>query len=276
MKDVQLRRTSDGQQLRLGPPVAPPDTEPPWSDTLFYLGSAGFSLTHGCAMTVINKQDFKERTVGVAGFGWAVSLEGETTAPTESVAGAQHRYVFPRIATLSFPAEILNIGSVAAESVVSITPKDLPADYVSTGSSPAVEDPIAPMWSLPLHSANGVPGFELYGVDQRHEAGVQRDLFFASASAGTAGGGLIWFFGAAGPFVDSFLRKFRRREAPLVEERDEPKPSPASKGDAGDSPTYYQLVVACLLSGTAGSMLAWLVSRRRSKRKVAPSSTKDH
>lgn len=259
MKDVQLRRTSDGEELRFDSPVAP-------SDTHLFVGSVGldFSLSHDCVMTVISKQDFKDQTIGEAGVGWAVSLKGETTAPTEAIAGAQHRYAFPRIATLTMPAEILDIESVTTESVVSITPKDLPADYVPTVSSPDVEDPTAPTWSLPLQSADRAAGFELNGIDQRHEAGVQRDLFLASASAGTAGGGLIWFFGAAGPIVDAFLRKFRRSEAPLIEETDELRPSPASGDDVRDSRTYRHLVAASLLSGIAGSTLAWLVSRRKS------------
>lgn len=258
MKDVQLRRTNNGEELRFDPPVAPSDND--------IFGSVGldFSLNNDCVMTVISKQDFKDQTIGEAGVGWAVSLEGETTAPTEAVAGAQHRYAFPRIATLTLPVEILNIESVTAESVVSITPHDLPADYVPTVSSPEVEDPTAPTWSLPLQSADRDAGFELNGIDQRHEAAVQRDLFLASASAGTAGGGLIWFFGAAGPFVDAFLRKFRRSEAPFIEEAGELTPPPARGDDVRNSPTYRHLVATSLLSGIAGSTLAWLVSRRKS------------
>ncbi|ABM07896.1 hypothetical protein AAur_0426 [Paenarthrobacter aurescens TC1] len=259
MKDVQLRRASDGEELTFDSPIAPSDKD-------LFVGSVGldFSLNNDCVMTVVSKRDFKDQTLGEAGVGWAVSLEGETTAPTEAVAGAQHRYAFPRIATLTLPVEILNIESVTAESVVSITPNDLPADYVPTVSSPEVEDPTAPTWSLPLQSADRAAGFELNGIDKRHEAAVQRDLFLASASAGTAGGGLIWFFGAAGPFVDALLRKFRRNEAPFIEEAGELTPPPASGDDVRDSPTCRHLVAASLLSGFVGSTLAWLVSRRKS------------
>ncbi|MDF2048867.1 hypothetical protein [Arthrobacter sp. Cr_A7] len=256
MKDVQLRRTSDGEELRFDPPIAPSNLSE---------GSVGreFSLSGDCVMTTISKQDFSDQTLGVAGIGWAVSLEGETTAPTEAVAGSQHRYAFPRIATLTLPVEILAIESVTAESVVSIEPKGLPAEYVPTVSSPEVEDPTAPIWGLPLHNADRAAGFELNGVDQRHEAAVQRDLFLASASAGTAGGGLIWFFGSAGPFVDALLRRFRKAEAPVIEEAAELTPSPASENGVPDSPTYRRLIAASLLSGVAGSTLAWLFSRRK-------------
>lgn len=258
MKDVQLRRTSDGQELTFDPPIAP-------SNTHLSAGSVGteFSLSDDCVMTVISKEHFTDQTLGEAGIGWGVSLQGETTAPTEAVAGAQHRYVLPRIATLTLPVEVLDIQSATAESVVSIEPKGLPAEYVPTVSSPQVEDSTAPMWSLPLQSADRTAGFELNGVDQRHEAAIQRDLFLASAAAGTAGGGLIWFFGAAGPFVDALLRKFRRGEAPVIKETSELELSPASGNDASDSPTYRRLVAASLLSGIVGSTLAWLVSRRK-------------
>ncbi|WP_157407758.1 hypothetical protein [Arthrobacter sp. ZBG10] len=258
MKDVQLRRTSNGEELRFNPPIAPSNTD-------ISAGSVGleFSLSDDCVMTVISKQTFSDQTVGEAGIGWGVSLEGETTAPTEAVAGAQHRYAFPRIATLTLPIEVLDIESVTAQSVVSIRPKGLPADYVPTVSSPEVEDPTAPTWSLPLQSAGRAAGFELNGVDQRREAAVQRDLFLASASAGTAGGSLIWFFGASGPFVDALLRKFRKGKAPVIEEASELTSSPANGNEFPDSPTYRHLVAASLLSGIAGSTLAWLVRRRK-------------
>lgn len=262
MKNVRLRTTNDGKELKMDPPVAAP------SDTDIFVSSVGtdLSLTDDCVMTLIRKQDFKDRTIGEAGIGWAVSVEGETTAPTEAVAGAQHRYAFPRIATLTLPAEFLDVESVTAESVVSITPKDLPADYVPTVSSPEVEDPTAPRWSLPLHSAGRAAGFELNGIDQRHETVVQRDLFLASASAGTAGGGLIWFFGAAGPFIDALIRRFRRSNAPLTKEEDQWMPTPAKKDNDRDSSAQHRVVATSLLSGIAGSTLAWLISRRKSRR----------
>lgn len=258
MKDVQLRRTSDGEELRFGPPIAPSNTE-------ISAGSVGleYSLSDDCVMTVISKQDFSDQTVGEAGIGWGVALEGETTAPTEAVAGARHRYTFPRIATLTLPVEVLDIESVTAESIVSIRPEGLPAEYVPTVSSPEVQDPTAPTWNLPLQSADKTAGFRLTGVDQRHEAAVQRDLFVASALAGIAGGGLIWFFGAAGSFVDALLRKLRKDKAPVIDEAGELTSSPASRNGVPDSPTYRRLVAVSLLSGIAASTVAWLVSRRK-------------
>ena len=257
MKDVQLRR-NDGEELKFDPPITPSNTD-------LFIGSLGleFSLSDDCVITIISKQDFSDKTVAEAGIGWGVYLEGEATAPTEAAAGSQHRYAFPRIATLTLPVEILNIESIAAESLVNIRPKGLPAEYVPTVSSPGVEDPTAPMWSLPIQSAAKVSGFELNGVDQRHEAAVQRDLFFVSASAGTAGGGLIWFFGAAGPIADALVRKFRKGELPAFEEVDELMLSPPSGNDVPDSPTYRRLAAVSLISGIAGSTLAWLISRRK-------------
>lgn len=185
MKDVQLRRTSGGEELTLEPPIPPTDTNP----RVVSIGLE-FSLDDDCVMTVISPTDFPDTTLGKAGIGWAVSLEGDTTAPTEAFAGSHHRYAFPRIATLTLPADIspLGIQAVAAESVVSIGPRGLPAEYLPTVSSPQVEDPTAPGWSLPLQSANTTSGFRLSGVDQQGETEVQRKLFLASAAAGTAGG----------------------------------------------------------------------------------------
>jgi hypothetical protein len=260
MKDVQLRKTSNGEELRFAPPIPPTDSNPKSSSI-----GLEFSLDDDCVMTVISPRDFQDTTVGRAGMGWAVSLEGDTTAPTEAFAGSHHRYAFPRIATLTLPAvfDPLDIQAVAAESVVSIQPRDLPAEYVPTISSPQVDDPTAPGWALPLRSADVTAGFRLTGVDQQYETEVQRKLFLASAAAGIAGGGLIWLFGAMGPVLNDAVQKRRNRRAPVAEEAGELTRPSGSRTDVRHSPEYLRLFAAPALLALAGSALAWVISRRR-------------
>lgn len=260
MKDIHLRRTSNGEELTFEPPIPPTDSNPKVSSI-----GLEFSLDDDCVMTVISPTDFRDTTIGEAGIGWAVSLEGDTTAPTEAFAGSHHRYAFPRIATLTLPAVIgpLDIQAVAAASVVSIQPRDLPAEYVPTISSPQVEDPTAPGWSLPLQSADTTAGFRLTGVDQQDETEVQRKLFLASAAAGIAGGGLIWLVGATGPVLNDVVQKRRNRGAPLAEEAEGLTPSLGSRTDVTDPPDYLRLIAAPALLALAGSMLAWVISKRR-------------
>ncbi len=209
-------------------------------------------------MTVISPTDFRDTTFGEAGFGWAASLEGDTTAPTEAFAGSHHRYAFPRLATLTLPAVIgpLDIQAEAAESVVSIQPRDLPAEYVPTTSSPQVGDPTAPGWSLPLQSADTPKGFRLTGIDQQGETEVQRKLFLASAAAGTAGGGLIWLVAAIGSVLNGVVQTRRNRRAPIAERVGELTPSLGSRTDVPDPPDYLRLIAAPALLALAGSRLA--------------------
>lgn len=261
MKDVQLRRTSDGKELTFEPPIRPTNTNPRVSSI-----GLEFSLDDDCVMTDISPTDFRDTTVGEAGFGWAVSLEGDTTAPTEAFAGSHHRYAFPRIATLTLPAGIgpLDIQAVAAESVVRIDPRGLPAEYVTTVSSPQVEDSTAPGWSFPIQSADTAAGFRLAGVDEQDETEVQRKLFVASAAAGIAGGGLIWGFGALGPLIEDRRHKPLRGEALDPDEpRNPPTATSIREHDIQNSPAHSRLIAASVLSGVAGSMLTWLVSRRK-------------
>lgn len=217
-------------------------------------------------MTVIVSVDFRDTTIGKAGIGWGVSLEGDTTAPIEAFAGSHHRYAFPRIATLTLPAVIgpLDIQAVAVESVVTIRPSGIPAEYVPTVSSPQVEDPTSPGWSLPLQIADTAAGFRLAGVDQQEEKEVQGKLFFASASAGIAGGALIWGFGALGPLIEKRRHKPLEGEAHAPEEADSSSTPTSIRGyDVQSSPTYRRLMTASVLSGIARTTLTWLVSRRK-------------
>lgn len=257
MKDVLLRRTSDGEELTFESPIPSTDTNP-------RVGAIGFefSLDDDCVMTVIRPTDFRDTTLGEAGIGWAVSLKGCTHAPTEASAGSRHRYAFPRIATLTLPAAIspLDIQAVAAESVVSIEPRDLPAEYLPTVASPQVENPTAPGWSLPLHRAHPTAGFRLSGVDQQEETEVQRELFLASAAIGTAGGGLIWLFGTIGPLLNDFVQKRRNRSELVAEEL---VPHLGGRTDVLAPPDYLRLIAVPVLLGIAGSVFAWLISKRR-------------
>lgn len=260
MKDVHLRNTSNGEELQFEPPISPTDSNLNVSEIGFE-----FSLDDDCVMTDISPTDFQDSTVGEAGIGWAVSLQGNTAAPTEAVAGSNHRYAFPRIATLTLPSFIgpPGIQAVAADSVVSIQPRDLPAEYVPTISSPQVEDPTAPAWSLPLRSADTTAGFRLSGVDQQEETEVKRKLFLASAAAGTAGGGLIWLVGATGPVLSDVVQKRRNRRAPVAEEAGDLAPSPDNRTDVPDSFAHLRLFAAPALVALAGSVLAWVISKRR-------------
>jgi hypothetical protein len=260
MRDVHLRKTSNGEELTFEPPIPPTDSNPKVSSI-----GLEFSLDDDCVMTVISPTDFQDTTVGEAGIGWAVSLEGDTTAPTEAFAGSHHRYAFPRVATLTLPAVFgpLDIQAVAAESVVSIQPRDLPAEYVPTISSPQVEDPTAPGWALPLRSAAMTAGFRLTGIDQQDETEVQRKLFLASAAAGTAGGGLIWLFGSMGTVLNDAAQKRRDRRAPVAEEAGELTGPLGGRTDVQHSPGYLRLIAAPALLALAGSALAWVISKRR-------------
>ncbi len=263
MKDVHLRKSSNGDELSFAPPIPPTDSNPKASEI-----GLEYSLDDDCVMTDISPTDFQDTTVGEAGLGWAVSLQGKTAAPTEAFAGSHHRYAFPRIATLTLPAEIgsLGIQAVAAESVVSIEPRDLPAEYVPTISSPQVEDPTAPTWSLPLRSADTTAGFRLTGVDQQDETEAQRKLFLASAAAGTTGGGLIWLVGSTGPVLKDVVQKRQNRRPPPAEkagEAGELTPSLGNETDVPDSIDYLRLFAAPALLALAGSTLAWVFSRRR-------------
>ena len=260
IKDVHLRKTSNGEELRFAPPIPPTDSNPKVSEI-----GLEFSLDDDCVMTDISPMDFQDATVGEAGLGWAASLQGNTAAPTEAFAGSHHRYALPRIATLTLPPVIglLGIQAVGADSLVSIQPRDLPAEYVPTISSPQVEDPTAPAWSLPLRSADTTAGFRLTGVDQQDETEAQRRLFLASAAAGTAGGGLIWLFGATGPVLNDVVQKRRNRRAPVAEEAGELTPSPGNRTDVPDSLAYLRLFAAPALLALAGSTLAWVISKRR-------------
>lgn len=260
MKDVHLRKTSNGEELRFVPPIPPTDSNPKVSAI-----GLEFSLDDDCVKTDISPTDFQDTTVGEAGIGWAVSLQGNSAAPTEAFAGSHHRYAFPRIATLTLPAFIgpPGIQAVAADSVVSIQPRDLPAEYVPTISSPQVEDPTAPAWSLPLRIADTAAGFRLTGVDQQDATEAQRKLFLASAAAGTAGGGLIWLVGATGPVLNEVVQKRRNRRAPVAEETGEPVPSPGNRTDVPDAFAYLRFFAAPVLVAIAGSVLAWVISKRR-------------
>lgn len=260
MKDVHLRKASNGEELTFEPPIPSTDLNP-------RVGAIGFefSLDDDCVMTDISPTDFRDRTVGGAGIGWAVSLQGNTAAPTEAFAGSHHRYAFPRIATLTLSdfTGTLDIQAVAAGSVVSIQPRDLPAEYVPTISSPQVEDPTAPRWILPLRSAATAAGFRLAGVDQQAETEVQRKLFLASAAAGTAGGGLIWLVGGIGPVLNDVVHKRRNRRAPVAEEAGGLTPSLGDRTEVPDSFDYLRLIAAPALLALAGSTLAWVISKRR-------------
>ncbi|SDX60154.1 hypothetical protein SAMN04487912_12111 [Arthrobacter sp. cf158] len=260
MKDVHLRKTSNGEELTLEPPIPPTDSNPKVSSI-----GLEFSLDDDCVMTVISPTDFQDRTVGEAGISWAVSLEGETTAPTEAFTGSHHRYAFPRIATLTLPTviDLLDIQAVAASSVVNIQPRDLPAEYVPTISSPQVEDITAPGWNLPLHSADTTAGFRLTGVDQQDETEAQRQLFLASAAAGTAGGGLIWLVGAIGPVLNDVIHKRRNRVAPVAEDSGGLALSPGSRADGPEPPDCLRHVAAPALLALAGATLTWMIRKRR-------------
>lgn len=260
MKDVQLRKVSDGEELTVESRMIPIY----WSAKVG-LGASVFFPNENCVMTVIKPTDFTEVTFGEAGSGWAVSLAGETTAATEASAGSHHRYTFPSVETLTLPEALnsLDVQAVAAESMVRIQPRQLPVEYVPTISSPQVEDPTAPEWRLPIQGAYTTAGFQLSGVDQQDEMEVQRKLFLASAAAGTAGGGLIWVVGAISPVLNDLGQKRRNRDVPAAEQARDPAPSLGSRSDAVDPPNYLRLISAPVVLGIAGSSLAWLIRRRR-------------
>ncbi|WP_458117281.1 hypothetical protein [Arthrobacter sp. D2-10] len=264
MKDVQLRTTAGGRDLKLEPPL-------PSSDANIYAGTIAseFSLDDDCVTTVLEEGDLTGQTIGEGGIGWALGLEGETTAATEAIAGAEHRYAFPRIGTLSLPVEVMSmkggfgIEAVAPESVASITPTDLPLEYVPTVSSPEVENLLAPAWGIRLRSFGPVDGYRLNGVDQQQSVAVQRDLFIAAALAGTTSGGLIWACGAVGPLFDNRRRKPPPKiEAPDTEKaRESLVPSSAGGDGVFPSPGNRHLIAASVLFGIAGSTLGWLISK---------------
>lgn len=261
MKDVHLSKTSNGENLTFEPPI-------PSTDSSLRISGIGleFSLDDDCVMTHIAPMDFPDTTLGEAGIGWAVSLQGNTTAPTEAFAGSHRRYAFPRITTLAVPATmgLPGIQAVAPESVVSIQPRNLPAEYVPTISSPTVEDPTAPTWRLLLRNAGTAAGFRLTGVDQQDEMEVQRKLFLASAAAGLAGGGLIWLVGAMGPALNDYSQKRRnRREAP--EEAGALTPPLTNTTEIPDSPACSRVIAASALLAFAGSTLVWIIKKCRRK-----------
>ncbi|MGP7812625.1 MULTISPECIES: hypothetical protein [Micrococcaceae] len=260
MKDVHLRKTSNGEELRFAPPIPPTDSNPRVSGI-----GLEFSIDDDCVMTRIWPTDFRDTTIGEAGMGWAVSLQGNTSAPTEAFAGSHHRYAFPRIATMTLPAvtDLLDIQSVATESVVSIQPRDLPAEYVPTISSPQVVDPTAPTWRLPIRSADTSAGFRLAGIDQQEETNVQRKLFLASAAAGITGGGLIWLVGTIGPVFNKVVQNRRNRRAPAADVAGELTPDLGSRTDVPDSSAYPRLFTASALLFLAGSTVAWAIRKLR-------------
>lgn len=254
MKDVRLQTSADVENLALIPLI--PASGPDITTNSF---GAEFSLRDDCRMAVINKRELTDTLIGEGGPSWALFIEGETTAATEASAGAQHRYVLPRIATATLPIEGLNMDSVAVESVVSIKPDGLPPEYVPTVMSPQVDDIGAPGWEFPIRSIGRLEGFRLTGTDQRGQAEIQGLLFLGSGFAGVAGGGLVWMFGTFGVL--------RRKSSPQAL-------SPASESDAltldlagGDDhsrpPTDKRLLVASVLSGIACSALTWFLRRRR-------------
>lgn len=210
---------------------------------------------------------FPDTTLGEAGIGWAVSLQGNTTAPTEAFAGSHHRYAFPRITTLAVPANmgLLGIQAVAPESMVSIQPRNFPAEYVPTISSPAVEDPTAPIWRLLLRNAGTAAGFRLTGVDLQDEMEVQRKLFLASAAAGIAGGGLIWLVGAMGPALNDYSQKRRNRRETPEEEAGALTPPLTNRTEIPDSLAYSRVIAASTLLAFAGSTLVWIIKKCRRK-----------
>ncbi len=259
MRDVRLQKVGDNADLVPRPLLQPSDTE---------IDSNRLGHLSDCRVIDVPKSDLTGISFGPAGASWALPpLEGETSAATEASNGAQHRYALPNIVSTYLPVDGVLIDPVANESMASLTPHELPGEFVPTVASPQLNDSGILEWNFPLTSAQGNAGHRITGTDQQEGGEIQQHLFFASGLSGVAGGALIWLFSTFG----IFHKRVRRGALPTTSTADLLGPEltgrqasttaaqPLTGTDQDEAASIQRkILVTSALSAVTGGALIWI------------------
>lgn len=103
-----------------------------------------------CRVIDVPKSDLTGISFGPAGASWALPpIEGATSAATEASNGAQHRHAIPNIVSTRLPVDRVLIAPVVNESMASLTPHELPGEFIPTVASPQLNDSGILEWNFP-------------------------------------------------------------------------------------------------------------------------------